>query len=280
MLRVGFVTCVELGLGCMHAIYSAGGQLHLAITLHDSKVKEKSGRVFLDAFCRERNVPLVKIDHVDDAVVQEAITAHKIDWLFIVGWSQIAGAGTLSAPSRGCIGIHPTLLPIGRGRAPIPWTIIKGLHETGITMFVLDEGVDSGPIIAQETVSVEATETATSLYKKIAHLHKDVIENTWNDLISDNVDRIVQDDDRATYWPARRPEDGEILECMTTLQVDRLVRGVTRPYPGAFYRMEHKTLRVWAGKCVTDCDAGTASTPLIALSDGLYRPEDWEWETC
>ena len=119
MLKVGFVTCVELGLSCMQEIYACGGKLDLAITLGDEKAQNKSGRVYLDDFCDEHAVPLLKIDHVNDTAVQEAIGRHGIDWLFIVGWSQIAGPATLAAPSRGCLGIHPTLLPTGRGRAPI-----------------------------------------------------------------------------------------------------------------------------------------------------------------
>jgi len=279
MLKVGFVTCVDLGLGCMQEIYSFGGELHLAITLTDAIAQNKSGRAYLDDFCQERSIPLVKTKHVNDKVVQEAIAAHEIDWLFIVGWSQIADANTLNAPSRGCLGIHPTLLPVGRGRAPIPLAIIKGLDETGVTLFVLDEGVDTGPIVAQERLPIGSSETATSLYEEISSLHKVLIRNCWNDLTTGNISPREQDDDGATIWPGRSPEDGRISDDMTVVEVDRLVRGVTRPYPGAFYESNGGILRIWSGKSLSRRSASEdPAAPIIELANGLYQAVEWELE--
>lgn len=278
MHKIGFVTCVELGFGCMKSICASGGQLHLAITLKDSKARNKSGRIYLDEFCSEQQIPLLKIDHINDEVVREEIARHGIDWLFIVGWSQIAGAEVLAAPTLGCIGIHPTLLPIGRGRAPIPWAIIKGLEETGVTMFVLDEGVDSGPVIAQKKINLDDTVTATTLYADIGDLHMDVIADNWSDLVDGNVTPWQQDESGVTVWPGRKPADGEILQHMTVVQVDRLVRGVTRPYPGAFYAAGQKQMRIWSGHISSADNASDSTDPVIDLSDGQYVPDEWEWE--
>src|SRR6266496_1733341 len=145
-MRFGFVTCVQLGLACMEEIYAAGGCLDLAITLRDELAQTKSGRIYLDKFCEERRIDLVKIKHVNDSQSIGAIKEKGLDWLFIIGWSQIAGPLVLDAPKRGVLGIHPTLLPAGRGRAPIPWAILKGLKQTGVTLFKLDAGIDTGPI--------------------------------------------------------------------------------------------------------------------------------------
>lgn len=277
MLKVGFVTCVELGLSCMEEIYATAGQLHLAITLKDEKARNKSGRVYLDSFCEERSVPLVKIDHVNDVDVLDAIAQYEIDWLFIVGWSQIAGADTLRAPSQGCLGIHPTLLPVGRGRAPIPWAIIKGLDETGVTLFVLDDGVDTGPIVAQERLPLESGETATSLYRKIGELHKELIRNIWSDLVAGDIVPVPQDHDHATIWPGRCPEDGRITRDMTVAEADRLVRGVTSPYPGAFIEDSGDLIRVWSGWPLADSPVRPGARE-FELADGIYVAEDWELE--
>ena len=269
---------MELGFNCIRTIYDIGGQLHLAVTLEDQAARDKSGRIYLDEFCSTHDVPLIKIKHVNDAAVLEAVAKHQIDWLFIVGWSQIAGADVLKAPTRGCIGIHPTLLPIGRGRAPIPWAIIKGLEKTGVTMFVLDEGVDTGPIIAQEELPIAANETATSLYKRVADAHSDLIRNNWLPLVNDTVIQRAQNDAAATEWPGRRPEDGRIRSDMTVAEVDRLVRGVTRPYPGAFYESDGGILRVWAGQATdTMSEDDVNRYRSIRLCDGIYRAEDWDW---
>jgi len=199
-MRFAFVTCVKLGLSCIEKIYEIGGHLDLIITLNDHKAKKKSGRVYLDEFCSKNNVDLLKVNHVNDNDVIQALIDYEIDWLFIIGWSQIANKELLDTPNKGAIGMHPTLLPQGRGRAAIPWAIIKGLSKTGVSMFKLDEGVDTGEIIRQIEIDLSSTETANSLYSKVNAAHEKLIENTWNDLVNDNVLLQVQDNSKATYW--------------------------------------------------------------------------------
>ena len=139
-MRFGFVTCVQLGLSCMEAIHEVGGKLDLAVTLEDNQAKAKSGRIYLDEFCARHRVPLVKARNINNADALAALEAAKLDWLFIIGWSQIAREQVLAAPRLGVVGMHPTLLPQGRGRAAIPWAILKRLEKTGVTMFKIDTG--------------------------------------------------------------------------------------------------------------------------------------------
>src|SRR5690554_5788702 len=120
MPKIGFVTCVQLGLSCMEALYEAGGNLSFVMTLEDNQATNKSGRVYLDDFCKAHEIPLLKSRHVNNDDVISAIKEHELDWLFIIGWSQIAGLEVLNAPKQGVLGMHPTLLPTGRGRAAIP----------------------------------------------------------------------------------------------------------------------------------------------------------------
>lgn len=173
-MKIGFVTCVQLGLSCIEAIYLAGGQLDLAITLPDDKAINKSGRVYLDQFCLKHQIPLIKTNHINDSVVLDSIKQMDLDWLFIIGWSQIAGQAVLDAPNMGVLGIHPTLLPTGRGRAAIPWAILKSLDKTGVTLFKLDTGVDTGPIADQYTIPLTSQTTATELYQLVDDAHMEL----------------------------------------------------------------------------------------------------------
>jgi methionyl-tRNA formyltransferase len=248
MMRAGFVTCVRLGLSCMDAIYQAGGELACVLTLHDELARAKSGRVYLDQFCRERGVPLHKVRNVNDEDAVAAIAAARLDWLFIVGWSQIAKRAVLSATRCGVLGIHPTLLPVGRGRAPIPWAILLGLRETGVTLFQLDEGVDSGPIVAQYRVPIDPRETATTLYEKVEQAHTALILESWQSLMNGRPTMREQSEAEATVWPARSPADGRLDAGMTVDSADRLVRAATRPYPGAFLPVADAVLRIWSTK--------------------------------
>ncbi len=278
-MKFGFVTCVQLGLACMEEIYASGGTLDLAITLRDDRARQKSGRVYLDDFCARHGVDLVKIRHINDEESISAIKDRRIDWLFIIGWSQIAGQAVLDAPNRGVLGIHPTLLPEGRGRAPIPWAILKGLKQTGVTLFKLDAGVDTGEILAQEILPLAADETATSLYQRINEVHKTIIRNVWPSLVKDTLELRKQDESKVTIWEGRTPEDGRITSDMPVEQAERLVRAATRPYPGAFYEnADSSILRIWSGRIGDENTPPEDSVARIVVKDGVYDAVEFERE--
>lgn len=273
-LKFGFVTCVELGLSCLEEIYKVGGGVDLLITLEDALAVNKSGRIYLDEISHRRGVPLLKIRNINDAESIEAVRDHEIDWLFVIGWSQIAGTELLRAPKRGVVGMHPTLLPEGRGRAAVPWAIIKGLRKTGVTMFVMDEGVDTGPIMGQVEIPIKVDEDASSLYRKANNAHRELIRRTWPEFVNDTVRAVPQDESLATEWPGRKPEDGAILPAMTVREVDRLVRAVTAPYPGAFWSQDGVRWRIWRGRPGVVPDAEL----VLTLADGQYSCTDAEQE--
>jgi methionyl-tRNA formyltransferase len=247
-MKFAFCTCVQLGMSCIEASLKEGFCFDLLITLHDHKAKTKSGRVYLDQIAQEHDIELFKINHINDPEVIEKIKEKEIDWLFIIGWSQIANLDVLNSPKFGVIGAHPTLLPEGRGRAAIPWAIIKGLTKTGVTFFKMDEGVDTGKILAQLEIPISENETATTLYEKVDEAHMQLFLKTLPDLISGNYKLMEQDESKATYWEGRTPADGEIKPIMTVEEVDRLVRATTHPYPGAFcFDDEGYKVIVWEG---------------------------------
>jgi len=267
-MKFGFVTCVRLGLSCMQSIYEIGGHLDLAITLRDDKAKGKSGRVYLDDFCSANDIPLLKIDHINDKVAVEAV--QDLDWLFIVGWSQIAGPEVLHAPRKGVLGMHPSLLPVGRGRAAIPWAILFGLKETGVTLFKLDEGVDTGPIVDQHPIALGDRPTATWLYNEVDSAHEHLIKKCFTSLRNDSIQLQDQDDNKATVWPGRKPEDGEIDLNGSVYEADRLVRAVTKPYPGAFFYKNGKKTIVWSAQLDKPCDSQEPPLMLRFYDGVLY----------
>lgn len=273
-MKIAFATCVQLGQSCIEEIYRIGGNLDLLITLSDEKARKKSGRIYLDEIAAQNAAPLLKIDNINDQEVITTLKALEIDWLFIIGWSQIAKKELLETPRHGCIGMHPTLLPIGRGRAAIPWAIIKGLDETGVTMFKLDEGVDTGEIIGQGIISLGKNSNATELYQKVDDMHISLISKYWDAIVSNEIILTKQIEEEATEWSGRKPEDGEVFNSMTMDEADKLVRAVTHPYPGAFYKSEDKTIRIWSaevGKTYYNNES-------IKLADGYLYPLNFEVE--
>jgi methionyl-tRNA formyltransferase len=278
-MKFAFVTCVQLGLACMEEIYKNQGKLDLVITLKDEKARSKSGRIYVDNFCDQNQIKVLKINSVNDAEVIQAIQDYEIDWLFIIGWSQIAKPEVLQAPKRGVLGMHPTLLPQGRGRASIPWAIINNLPETGVTLFQLDEGVDTGPILAQERLPLAPDETATQLYQRVAQAHQTLISKIWSDLVNDQMQPIPQDPSQASVWPARTPADGQIDLSMTVEEVDRLVRATTHPYPGAFWQDSDKIIRIWRGEIGDPLQPSSENVWQLSLSNGIFNALDYEIES-
>jgi methionyl-tRNA formyltransferase len=271
-MKFAFCTCVQIGLSCMEAIYDADGSLDLIITLEDDQAKQKSGRIYADDFAEEKNIPVVKSRHVNDDKVTQALKEHDIDWLYIIGWSQIASKDVLNATNKGAIGAHPTLLPKGRGRAAIPWAIIKGLEKTGVTFFKMNEGVDTGLVLGQEVIPIDKKETATTLYEKVNKAHEDLIKDLHPKLERDTIKGQKQNENKATYWEGRKPEDGELNRSMSVEEVDRLVRATTKPYPGAFTMEGNKKIIIWSGTKGKHQKA----TMELEFIDGIYSVLDSE----
>lgn len=280
--RIGFVTCVELGFACVQEIYELGGALDLVITLNDHRSRNKSGRVFMDEFCARHGAPLLKIGNINDATAVQAVRDYGLDWVLVVGWSQIARRPFLDSSGAGSLGMHPTLLPTGRGRAPIPWAILKGLTETGVSLFKLDEGVDTGPVAVQERLAIGHDETATTLYARVADAHRRLIARAWQQLVEGTLAFTAQDERLATVWPGRRDEDGEIRESMPCAAAGRLVRATTRPYPGAFLSRPQGRYRVWSGQThagrqvLEETRTDAAGHLWFPLRDGCFEATEWQ----
>jgi methionyl-tRNA formyltransferase len=271
-MKIAFCTCVQLGKSCIETVISSGGRFDLFLTLHDHLSKYKSGRIFLDEIAANSEVPLYKMKHINDPDVAEVLNEYSIDWLFIIGWSQIASIDLLNIPKKGVIGAHPTLLPVGRGRAAVPWAILKGLNKTGVTFFKMDVGVDTGNILDQVEILIDPFETATTLYQKINLAHSDLIKTIWPKLLLDRITLVKQNESLATYWEGRSPSDGELFVTMTLSEVDRIVRATTRPYPGAFLMIGlSKKLIIWNGSINSD-----NYLEIIQFSDGPYYIMDSE----
>ncbi len=275
-MRIGFVTAVKLGLDCLHEIERLGGALDLLITLDNDTATKKSGRVQMDEYARRTGVPLHKTRHINEPSTIDVIRQAELDYLLVIGWSQLVSAEIFPLVKQALLGMHPTLLPEGRGRAPIPWTILKGLQRSGVTMFELMPEVDSGDILATESFEVAFNETATTLYEKASKAHVALIRKTWGQLVSGNLEGQPQNENNATHWPQRRPEDGEITEQMSLKEIDRLVRATTHPYPGAFAIVDGKKLTIWSGKIIK-AEKSQFDIRLLVHGDFCYEPIEYQW---
>lgn len=171
--------------------------------------------------------------------------------------------------------MHPTLLPVGRGRAAIPWAILKGLDRTGVTLFRLDGGVDTGDILDQVELPLSPATDATMLYAASEAAHVALIKAAYPLLLADALRPRPQDEAAATLWPGRKPEDGEIDRGGSVADAERLVRAVTRPYPGAFVIEGGRKLILWKAR-IAGPDEACGGDPCLDFHDGRLRALEWE----
>jgi methionyl-tRNA formyltransferase len=244
-VRTAIVGAVSSTKILLHSLINGGIKPLRLFTLPRDMHHRHSDFVDLTLDCSEHDVEVSYISDINDPETINELKQLNLDILFVVGWSQICRSNVLNIPSQGCIGYHPALLPLYRGRAVIPWTILLDLSETGGTFFFLDEGVDSGDIIIQESFLVEPNETATTLYKK----HEIALGKMSNALVKiltkGKIPRKQQDHSLATYCAKRVANDGLINWQLPAQEIWRLIRAVTDPYPGAFSFWKNEKLIIW-----------------------------------
>lgn len=243
-----FIGGVDVSEACLAALCEIGLRPSLAVGYDDTR-SSASGFTDLGPLAELHDFELVRTHEVNDPLLVERIVALRPAVIFVIGWSQLIKRDLLACPRHGCVGIHPTDLPEGRGRAPIPWTIIRGLERTASTMFFLTEGVDDGDVIGRVPLRVGPRETAATLYAKHRAAHVELVRRHAVDLIAGTAPHTPQQHDRATYWEVRRPEDGRIAPDAPVAVADRLVRAVTHPFPGAFVEQrDGSRLVIWAAR--------------------------------
>lgn len=201
-----------------------------------------------------------------------AFAEQKADAAVVVAYGRILPAPFLRAPKRGCFNVHFSLLPKYRGAAPVNWAIVRGEPETGVTTMLMDEGLDTGPVLLQRATPVGETETAPQLLARLSEMGAELLSETLSRI--DEIEPRAQPHKEATLAPMLRREDGLIDWSLTAPDVERRVRGF-QPWPAAYTFFNGKRLVAWR---TATSDAGSTDTSrkdyvpgeiLVARSDEL-----------
>jgi methionyl-tRNA formyltransferase len=233
-VRIAFVGTVEGSAIAFKALVQAGMPPGLLITLAPEAAARHSDFVDLSPLARSVGSEVVYATNVNGQASIEALRAFRPDLVLVIGWSQICEHVFRSIARIGNIGFHPSPLPRMRGRAVIPWTILLGESVTAASLFWLDDGIDTGPILLQEPIAVTADETARTLYVKQTDALARMLPKAVELVRSGRAPQIEQDDGLATYCAKRTPDDGLIDWHAPADATLRLIRAVSEPYPGAF----------------------------------------------
>ncbi len=245
-MRVAWVSFDVIGRDCLEAAAQGGAEVVAVVTLPGPVDPDRTGQCPFDEVAARLGARLVETRDVNSKETIAALRQAAPEQVFVVGWSQLVHDELISLASGGVFGMHPTLLPRHRGRAPIPWTILSGLATTGVTLFeIADATADSGPIVGQAEVSVAPDETATTLFDRLAAAHVELIREHLPGLLAGTAPRRPQDPRRSSAWHKRTPADGIIDWHTRAPYLYDWVRAQTRPYPGAFTFLGDTRIVVW-----------------------------------
>src|SRR5918992_4104447 len=176
-MRAVWVSFDVVGRRCIEAGAEAGLDVVGVVTLPGPVDPNRSGQCAFDDVADRLGARLVETADINAEDTLAEVRALAPELVFVVGWSQLVRDPFIALASRGIFGMHPTLLPRHRGRAPIPWAILSGLARTGVTLFeIVDANADSGAIVGQAVVDILPDETATTLFDKIARAHVELVE--------------------------------------------------------------------------------------------------------
>lgn len=250
-MRTVWVSFDVIGRDCLEVAADAGADVVGVVTLPGPVDPSVSGRCSFDEVARRLGARLIESRDVNSDETRADVGSLEPELVFVVGWSQLVGQEFIALASEGVFGMHPTLLPRHRGRAPIPWAILSGLARTGVTLFeITDPSADAGPIVGQVAVDIGPDETATTLYDRLSEAHLELLRDAVPQLLARAAPRLPQDERRASSWPKRVPGDGIIDWETRAAYLYDWVRAQTRPYPGAFTYLGDERVIVWRARPV------------------------------
>jgi methionyl-tRNA formyltransferase len=276
-MRTVWVSFDTIGRDCLVAASDAGAEVVGVVTLPGPIDPNRSGQCSFDDVVARFDATLIETRDINALETLNAIRKIEPELVFVVGWSQLVHDPFIALAREGVFGMHPTLLPRHRGRAPIPWAILAGLARTGVTLFeIVDTTADSGALVGQVEVEVAPDETATTLFARLADAHVELTRRFVPQLVARSAPRIPQDPRRASSWPKRSPADGIIDWDTRAPYLYDWVRAQTRPYPGAFTFIGDEKVIVWEARPVELAETAPAGTivelreagPVVACGEG------------
>jgi methionyl-tRNA formyltransferase len=163
------------------------------------------------------------------------IEALSPEIIVVVAYGKIIPPWLLQFPRFGCINLHGSILPKYRGAAPVHWAVANGEAETGVCTMLLNEGLDTGPVLLCEKTSIKPEETMPQLYDRLADMGAPLLDATLQGVIQGTLQPKPQDDSQATYAPPLKKENGFIDWRMPAIQIQNRVRAFN-PWPGTVTR--------------------------------------------
>jgi len=237
----GAVTSTSLTLD---ALIRHGADVAGVLQLSRERAHTVTGYTSLDAIAGQAGISCATFQNINDPEIVARARDWQPDLMFVVGLSQLVRDEMMAIPKLGCIGFHPTFLPSGRGRAPLAWLTLDN-GPGAASFFLIDQGIDSGPIFEQEPYEIRPEDDAGDVLRKMETAMATALDRWLPRLLAGEWNPRSQDEFLATYNCKRGPEDGLIDWHRSALEIHALIRAAARPHPGAYCWSRDRRLIIW-----------------------------------
>jgi len=195
-------------------------------------------------FALSQNIPIIQPEKMKAPVFLETLRSWNPDVIVVAAFGRILPQVILDLPPKGCLNVHGSLLPKYRGAAPIQWAVINGEHETGVTIMVMDAGLDTGAILDQAVVPIAEEDTAGDVAVRMSERGGGLLVSTLTRWMAGTIDAQSQDDSAATLAPILKKEDGLLDWSQSATILSNRIRGVS-PWPGGYTFVEGERWGIW-----------------------------------
>jgi len=284
--RVAFAGSVTGSARALEALIRNGVNVVGVLALSEAKADGVSGYCNLEALASRFRLPCMSFTDINSTEIMTALQAWDLDALFVIGLSQMVGEDLIKLPRLGCVGFHPTWLPLGRGRAPLAWLTLEGVPGAA-TFFFMTKEVDAGPILVQEPFCISEGQYAGEVAEVVYAAMDRALDRWLPSALRGEWTAIPQDERLATFYGRRAPNDGIILWNRSAREITALVRATAYPYPGAYTYVKGQRMVVW--RCEVDTtlrykgvvgrilEVSATGTVVVQTGDGLLRLTEIEF---
>lgn len=256
-MKLIFFGTPAFALPSLRALVNGGNEVVAVVTQTD-KPQGRGRRVApppIKELARSLGLAVFQPDQVRDSQFIQELRVLKPEAIVVVSYGRILPQAILDMPRYGGINLHPSLLPKYRGAAPIPWPILHGEEETGVTTFLMDEGMDTGPLLRQRPIAIRRFDTAGTLSERLSEEGAVLLLETIGGLEKGSILPVPQPEKGVSYTSKLRKSDGEIDWTRPALQIHNQVRGLN-PWPGAYTFYQGELLKVWTTHPLRERGAG------------------------
>lgn len=245
-LRLAFMGSPEFSVATLRALIDAG---HEVVCVYAQPPKpagrgQKERPCPVHAEAERLGIPARTPKSLRDANVQSDFADLQLDAAIVVAYGLILPREILEAPRLGCLNVHASLLPRWRGAAPIQRAIMAGDTETGVGIMKMDEGLDTGDVLAEARTPIADDETASSLHDRLSEMGASLIVPTLSDYAAGNLNATPQPLEGITYASKLDRAEGLIDFATPAIEIGRKVRALN-PWPGTWF--EHDGTRIKVG---------------------------------